>query len=106
MHKYAAVLRTSYACLMQTYPETGYCPCAPTVKVYKETLCPQKEHSRIDHVNRLTNISKGVIILTLLIFSVKSEEGQKAITVASSKSCACQTNQHTESQNLVTRGSK
>lgn len=57
-------------------------------------------------VNRLTNISKGPFILTLLIFSTKSEDGQKAVTVVSSKNWTCQTNQYTESQNLVTQGNK
>jgi len=36
-------------------------------------------------VNQLTNISKEPFTFTLLIFSIKSEEGQKAITLASSK---------------------
>lgn len=55
-------------------------------------------------VNRLTNISKGPFTFTLLIFGIKSEEGQKGITVASSKNWTCQTNQYMESQNVVTQG--
>lgn len=55
---------------------------------------------------RPANISKGPFTFSLLIFSIKSEEGQKATTAASSKNWTCQTNQYMESQNLVTQGNK
>lgn len=85
-----------------------YMPTTPPLLMCTGTSGPQKEHFHMICllINRLTNISKWLFILAVLIFSIKSEEGHKAITWSKKKKTwICQKkNQYMESQNLVTQG--
>lgn len=87
---------------MQTFPKMCHCLLCHHCYRIQRDLVPTKRTFTHD----LLAIKWTNKHFTLLMFSIKSEEGQKAESVASRKNWTHQANEHMESQNLVTQGNK